>query len=545
MSAIKQLMVLLLLNTTSAASDNALAPKWSSSYSVQGEIYVPYAEVKEPFDAWYDSDSKNSRIDYYNGMVKTYQLSDKGSFGASLKIVPVTTETETNSLKCLEVNGTNKFHISPQSALPDLTDFKLVSEHLENSLVVEKWISVSKVGKTVNKYEMLLYREDNVAYPLMFQMNGFNSIFGSHFDKYVIVYKSFSPVKPNPEIFNVEDLNCESFPGPGVDHIYNFNPMMEFINNYGGHVDSAFEKYQRLHNRTYTNGTIEHFNRKNYFRQNLRYIHSKNRANLGYTLAVNHLADHSDEEIKSMCGYKKQKDEYNGGNAFPYNKNDFKNLPSEIDWRISGAVTPVKDQSICGSCWSFGTTGAVEGAYFMKHGERKSFSEQALVDCSWGFGNNGCDGGEDFRAYSWIEKHGLPTEDVYGPYLSQDGFCHISNITNGDRTKITSFVNVTSNDEEALKIALFKKGPISIAIFAALKSFSFYSTGVYYDKECLNGPLDLDHAVLLVGYGSLNGHPYWLVKNSWSTHWGNDGYILISRKDNNCGVLTSPTYVNL
>jgi len=519
-------------------------PKWSSSYSVEGDIFIPFAEVHEPFSAWYDSDSGNSRIDYYQGMAKTYQLSNKGSFGASLKIVPVTTETETNTLKCLEVNGTDEMHISPQPTLPDLSDFKLVSEHLENGIVVEKWVYIKRVEKTVGKYIMWLYRQDDIAYPLRYQMNGFNSVFLSHFDDYVIIYKHYTPVKPDPSIFNVEALKCESFPGPGVNHIYDFNPMMEFINNYGEYIDSTFEEFKRLHNKTYSNDTVEHFDRKNNFRQNLRYIHSKNRANVGYTLAVNHLADYSNTELKSMCGYRKlSEEEHNGGEPFPYNKTDFQKLPSEIDWRIAGAVTAVKDQSICGSCWSFGTTGAVEGAYFMKHGERKSFSEQALVDCSWGFGNNGCDGGEDFRAYSWIEKHGLPTEEEYGPYLSQDGYCHIANISNNDLTKISGFVNVTSNDEEALKIALVNEGPISIAIYASLKTFAFYSNGVYYDKDCRNGLMELNHAVLLVGYGTLNGHPYWLVKNSWSTHWGNAGYILISRKDNNCGVLTSPTYV--
>ncbi|KAL4154437.1 hypothetical protein QTP88_000303 [Uroleucon formosanum] len=460
-------------------------PKWSSSYSVEGDIFIPFAEVHEPFSAWYDSDSSNSRIDYYHGMAKTYQLSNKGSFGSFLKIVPVTTETETNTLKCLEVNGTDKLRISPQSTLPDLSDFKLVSESLENGIVVEKWVYIKRVEKTVGKYIMWLHRKDDIAYPMRFQMNGFNSVFLSHFDDYIIVYKHFTPVKPDPSIFNIEELKCESFPGPGINHIYDFNPMMEFINNYGEYIDSTFEEFKRKHNKNYHNDTIEHFDRKNNFRQNLRYIRSKNRANVGYTLAVNHLADYSSTELKSMLGYRKlSDDEYNGGEPFPYNKTDFQNLPSEIDWRIAGAVTAVKDQSICGSCWSFGTTGTIEGAYFMKHRERKSFSEQALVDCSWGFGNNGCDGGEDFRAYSWIEKHGLPTEEEYGPYLSQDGFCHIANISNGDLTKITGFVNVTTYDEEALKIALVNEGPISIAIYASLKTFSFYSNGVYYDKDC-------------------------------------------------------------
>ena len=94
---------------------------------------------------------------------------------------------------------------------------------------------------------------------------------------------------------------------------------------------------------------------------------------------------------------------------------------------IEFQVTPVKDQSVCGSCWSFGTVGTLEGANFLATGNLVPLSQQALVDCSWGFGNNGCDGGEDFRVYQFMMKHGgIPTADSYGRYLGADGFCHMN-----------------------------------------------------------------------------------------------------------------------
>jgi len=165
-----------------------------------------------------------------------------------------------------------------------------------------------------------------------------------------------------------------------------------------------------------------------------------------------------------------------------------------------------------------------------------------LIDCSWGFGNNGCDGGEDWRVYQWMIKHGgIPTEDSYGPYLGQDGYCHVNKSEMG--LKIKSWVNVTSGDVDALKVAIASHGPVSVAIDASHKSLSFYSNGVYYENECNNDVAGLDHAVLAVGYGELNGEKYWLVKNSWSTYWGNDGYVLMSQKNNNCGVATAATYV--
>lgn len=199
---------------------------------------------------------------------------------------------------------------------------------------------------------------------------------------------------------------------------------------------------------------------------------------------------------------------------------------------------------MCGSCWSFGSTGAIEGAYFVKYGKLVRLSQQALIDCSWGFGNNGCDGGEDFRSYGWVIEHGgLPTEEDYGGYLGQDAYCHTDNVTL--TAKMTGFVNVTPKNVDALKIAIKEHGPVSIAIDAAHKGFSFYSSGVFYEKTCGNSEENLDHAVLAVGYGTMHGQDYWLVKNSWSNYWGNDGYILMAQKDNNCGVLTAPTYAKM
>ena len=133
-----------------------------------------------------------------------------------------------------------------------------------------------------------------------------------------------------------------------------------------------------------------------------------------------------------------------------------------------------------------------------------------MIDCSWGFGNNGCDGGEDFRSYDWIIKHGgIATEESYGQYLQADGYCHTQNATIG--AQLYGYVNVTVDDPVALKTALVNEGPISIGIDAGHKSFVFYDNGVFYEPTCGNKPDDLDHAVLLVGYGTLYGQDYWVT----------------------------------
>ncbi|XP_010280813.1 PREDICTED: digestive cysteine proteinase 2-like, partial [Phaethon lepturus] len=164
-------------------------------------------------------------------------------------------------------------------------------------------------------------------------------------------------------------------------------------------------------------------------------------------------------------------------------------------------------------------------------------SQQVLIDCSWGFGNYACDGGEEWRAYEWIMKHGgIPSTQDKAPPPMGGAMGPSSEML----AKITGYVNVTSGNITAVKAAIYKHGPVAVSIDASHRTFSFYSNGIYYEPKC--GESALDHAVLAVGYGVLQGETYWLIKNSWSTYWGNDGYILMAMKDNNCGVATEATY---
>lgn len=263
--------------------------------------------------------------------------------------------------------------------------------------------------------------------------------------------------------------------------------MKEFVHPAdSSHADIEHVRFMKKHGIVYTT-TTERLQRQNVFTQNLRYIHSKNREQLGYSLTVNHLADRTQNELKALRGFKKTVGIYNGGKPFPHDLDEetLSDLPDDYDWRLYGAVTPVKDQSVCGSCWSFGTTGAIEGALFLHNGGNLvRISQQALVDCSWGYGNNGCDGGEDFRAYQWIMHNGgIPTEESYGGYKGQDGYCHVSDKNVTLVAQITGWVNVTTGNADALKVALLKHGPISVAIDASHKTFSFYSHGVYFEPK--------------------------------------------------------------
>ena len=225
--------------------------------------------------------------------------------------------------------------------------------------------------------------------------------------------------------------------------------------------------------------------------------------------------------------------------SYTYPSGDVGTTMESIDWRDHNAVTPVKNQGQCGSCWSFSTTGALEGAYAIKYGKLVAFSEQELVSCD--STDNGCNGGLMDNAFKWIQSHnGLCTESSY-PYVSGEVKNQtVSKCSNRcspvSGSTVKSIVDV-GQDENSLMAALSKQ-PVSIAIEADKLGFQLYRSGIY-SGNCGN---NLDHGVLAVGYGD----GYWLVKNSWGELWGDEGYIKIARgngkQGGECGILLSASY---
>merc|ERR1711962_382404 len=216
---------------------------------------------------------------------------------------------------------------------------------------------------------------------------------------------------------------------------------------------------------------------------------------------------------------------------------DTVDTPHHFDWRDHGAVTDVKDQGACGSCWSFAATGSMEGRYFQDNGELVSMSEQNLLDCAQIWGCNG--GGRSDIALKYVESDGLNSEADY-PYQHVQHNCRQS--TSNPIYKCSGCVWTDEGDEHALKMALVQEGPVAVAIDASPLHFQFFKNGIIDDPNCGTDYPDINHAVLAVGYGKENGDHYWIIKNSWGKSWGEQGYFKLAMNKNMCGVATDTVF---
>ncbi|KAL3533793.1 hypothetical protein ACH5RR_007314 [Cinchona calisaya] len=297
------------------------------------------------------------------------------------------------------------------------------------------------------------------------------------------------------------------------------------------------EQWMAQYGTVYKN-EIEKANRYKIFKENVEFIESFNKAGTkSFKLGINKFADLTNEEFRATRnGYKPKECK---GTSFRYE--NVSAVPSSMDWRKKGAVTGIKDQGQCGCCWAFSAVAAMEGIHQLKSGKLISLSEQELVDCDTSGEDQGCNGGLMDDAFTFIiNNKGLTTEGNY-PYQAVDGTCN-TNKEASHAAKITGFEDVTANSESALLKAVANQ-PVSVAIDASGSAFQFYKTGVF-TGDC---GTELDHGVTAVGYGkSSDGTKYWLVKNSWGTSWGENGYILMQRdidaQEGLCGIAMQASY---
>merc|ERR1712166_938125 len=295
--------------------------------------------------------------------------------------------------------------------------------------------------------------------------------------------------------------------------------------------NSLFEIFQTEHKKNYAESEVA--GKFAVFKDNVDFIndHNANHAEeLGYTVGVNQFADMTKTEYKrTMLGYNALRKPAN----LVTEKLDETAAPVSVDWTTKGAVTPVKDQGQCGSCWAFSTTGSVEGRTQIKNGKLVSLSEQELMSCASKYGNQGCNGGLMDDGFKFIEAEGLELESSY-QYQHVTGSCNNVRRDLHDGINpgvVTSFKDVAANSQTQLMAAV-AEGPVSVAIEADQSGFGFCKSGVFSGTCGTN----LDHGVLVVGYGTDGGKDYWKVKNSWGATWGDAGYIKMVRTASGAGI---------
>jgi len=291
---------------------------------------------------------------------------------------------------------------------------------------------------------------------------------------------------------------------------------------------AAFVKFIKDNKKNYAQS--EFTMRYNVFKSNMDFVDAWNAQDY-HKVGINKFADLTVQEFAKM---------YNGIHYVHNETISYEASPSDttVDWTTKGAVTGVKDQGQCGSCWSFSSTGSLEGAHFLAKGALVSLSEQNLVDCSVPEGNQGCDGGLMTQAFQYVQKNkGIDTEASYPYTATGPNACKFKAANIG--STITGWVNVKSGSEADL-VTKITAGPTSVAIDASHSSFQLYTSGIYYEPACSSSALD--HGVLAVGFGTQGSKDYYKVKNSWGASWGSQGYILMSRnRNNNCGIATMAT----
>ncbi|XP_047314462.1 cysteine proteinase COT44-like [Impatiens glandulifera] len=307
-----------------------------------------------------------------------------------------------------------------------------------------------------------------------------------------------------------------------------------------------YKKWMIEHGKVY-NGIEESEKRFNIFKDNLVFIDAHNSENRTYKVGLNVFADLTDEEYRSYylgMKYDARRQSVQSKMASQrYAASSAEILPESVDWRTKGAVSPIRNQGQCASCWAFSAISTVESINQIVTGQLIDLSEQELIDCDRSV-NTGCKSGRQVNAFKFITSNGgIDTEKDY-PYLEADGTCNATKM----KSKVVSIDGyeeiLPRNNENSLKKAVAHQ-PISVGIEAYGKAFKNYVSGIF-TGIC---GTSLDHAVVVVGYGSEKGLDYWIVRNSWGSKWGESGYLRIQRNNfpggigkGKCGIAMFASY---
>lgn len=305
-------------------------------------------------------------------------------------------------------------------------------------------------------------------------------------------------------------------------------------------LGGEFDRWATEHGKVYETQK-EYDARKLIYLKNKAFIEQYNSEGHDVLLELNHMADLTRSELKTLSSTKVNQaavDELPAANFIQGTP------PKERDWRDAGAVTPVKQQGDCGSCYAFAAIASLEGMKAIATKKLTVLSEQQIVDCAAGdsYENHGCDGGEPGSVYQYIKDNGgVQSEQDYPYKAKESGRCHPATDPSTPLVKVSGFVKVKKYSERELYKAVGLVGPVAVSIDTTDPALMFYKGGVYGHSFCITAKID--HGVTVVGYGTENKQDYWLIKNSWGAGWGINGYMKLARnRQNMCGVASFAVY---
>jgi len=322
--------------------------------------------------------------------------------------------------------------------------------------------------------------------------------------------------------------------------------------------EAVFKRFTASYGKNYTDPqtSVDH---ERGFVQNYRYIQEFNANGSKCSLKLSEVADLDLAEFeRTHFGLEPEDTEADERRRLNFGdparrhipSRSLKDLPDAVDWEKAGGVTRVKDQGSCGSCYSFATIAALEGAWFVQTGQLIDMSNQQVVDCTYQQGpdpqNLGCGGGYMSTSFKHM-KEGVCNWNSY-PYDMPGA---VGDCTRKDACTVAVLAGyvvdykwVRRQNMEALMEAVVQQ-PVAVAIAAGTSAFQLYGSGIISAEACGKS---VNHAVLLVGYGTDSSDDYWRLKNTWGTSWGEDGYFRIERGasgSGGCGILSQPAYVTI
>eukprot|EP00884_Botryococcus_braunii_P023226 jgi/Botrbrau1/9588/Bobra.106_2s0011.2 len=450
-------------------------PSFADSFEVAYNFSLPYVKFVQkdglvyPVHIWRDADNQMMRQDTYNGV--NSMIITKGY---SLEVTP-----RVDKLYCRAFGRSfnTDFHLAAP-VLPDLSSWQYVGETELHGRLVNLWQKNDRHGAKLAQYNFYV-TEDGL--PVRMHMHGQDMFSGSHYDTYIADYHVYRPGPPDPAVFK-RPTECNGVPdeattgnlSPLAVQMASLLPAMPLP---GDHAE--YNEFSLTHGRVHR--TAEEYRlRLGVYQDNSRLITETNNRNASYRLTFNRFADWTQEEFEAVAmGRKKQRvgKDKPGKAEIPYERRVRKGrLPQQVSWQGTPADGVVKDQATCGSCWAFGTTGALHAAHYLATGEDVRFSEQQFVDCSWGFGlNQACEGGDFGQAIEWMvtKNDGWAVQENDWEYLGADGYCTPHKGT----AKFKGYTHVPEYDEEAVMEAVYSRGPVAVSIDAAAPGFRFYASG--------------------------------------------------------------------